>query len=136
MGIEQDQHILLFDGVCNLCNRLVQFVIRRDPQGKFYFASLQSVRGQQLLQKHHLSTHDLDSFVYIRGNRCDTKSTAALHLFKELGGWWRLLYGFILFPRPLRDAVYNWIAKNRYRWFGKQETCMIPTPEMKKRFLK
>ena len=129
-----NEHILLFDGECNLCNRLVIFVIKRDP-AKFHFASLQSRVGQQLLQQYHHSTTDLDSFVYIQGNRCDTKSTAALRLFRELGGVWRLLYGLIIIPIPMRDFFYTWIAKNRYRWFGKRETCMIPTSELRERFL-
>lgn len=127
--------ILLFDGVCTMCNRLVTFVIRRDPKGKFFFASLQSVTGQRLLQRVKLPTANLNTFVLIEGNRYYTKSTAVLHLFKKLGYLWGLLYLLMIVPRPLRDMVYHWIARNRYKWFGKKDQCMMPTPDIKERFL-
>lgn len=126
--------ILLFDGVCTLCNSLVGFVIRRDPKRMFRFASLQSDTGQRLLQQVKLPSSQLDTFVLIEGDRYYTKSTAALHLFKKLGWLWPLLYLLIIVPRPLRDMVYHWVARNRYKWFGKKDQCMIPTPEIQERF--
>lgn len=130
-----DAHILLFDGVCNLCNSIVRFTIKRDPKEKFKFASLQSESGQALLKKFGLPTDDFDSFVFINGDKYFLKSSAGLHVLKELGGVWKLFYVFIIFPRPLRDFVYNIIAKTRYKIFGKRDTCMIPTPRLKQRFL-
>ncbi|WP_273130347.1 thiol-disulfide oxidoreductase DCC family protein [Metabacillus sp. HB246100] len=127
--------ILLFDGICNLCNETVKFVIRYDKNEHFKFASLQSVEGQNLLKKHRLPTKDFNSFVMVKDNKVYTKSTAALMVCKTLGGAWSLLYLFIILPKPFRDAIYTYIAKHRYKWFGKKEECMIPTPEMKKRFL-
>lgn len=130
-----ETHILLFDGVCNLCNSMVQFTIKRDPKGKIKFASLQSERGQALLKQYGLPANDFDSFVFIYENKYFLRSSAALHVLKELGGGWKLLYLFVIFPRPLRDFVYNIVAKTRYRIFGKRETCMIPTSDIKRRFL-
>lgn len=127
--------VLLFDGVCNLCNSLVQFVIQRDLKGTFLFASLQSEAGQRLLRQFDLPTTDYNTFVLVHRNHCYTKSTAALHVFKGLGRLWPLLYGFIIVPKPVRDVVYDWIARNRYKWFGKKDQCMVPTPELKERFL-
>ncbi|MCM3616369.1 thiol-disulfide oxidoreductase DCC family protein [Sutcliffiella horikoshii] len=127
--------ILLFDGVCNLCNSMVTFVIKHDPKAKFKFASLQSEIGQHILKEHSLSTDHFDSFYYIDGNKAFTKSTAALKLAKNLDGAWKLLYPLIIIPKPLRDIIYSFVAKNRYRWFGKRNECMLPNPEMKKRFL-
>ena len=127
--------ILLFDGVCNLCNSIVQFTIKRDPKGKFKFASLQSESGQSLLKQFGLSLNDFDSFVFITDDKYFTKSSAGLHVLKELEGIWKVFYVFIIFPRPLRDFVYNLIAKTRYKVFGKMDTCMIPTPDIIQRFL-
>jgi predicted DCC family thiol-disulfide oxidoreductase YuxK len=129
------EHILLFDGVCNLCNSIVQFTIKRDPKEKFKFASLQSESGQALLKKFGLPTDDFDSFVFIKGDKYFLKSSAGLHVLKELGGVWKLFYVFIIFPRPLRDFVYNIIAKTRYKIFGKRDTCMVPTSRLNQRFL-
>jgi predicted DCC family thiol-disulfide oxidoreductase YuxK len=132
---KREQNILLFDGVCNLCNRFVQFTIRRDPKGKFKFASLQSESGQALLQKLGLPRDDFRTFVLVKGERYFLKSTAALQVLRELGGVWKLFYVFIIIPRPLRDFLYGIISKTRYRIFGKRDTCMIPTPDISKRFL-
>ena len=129
-------HIILFDGVCNLCNSIVQFVIKRDKKAKFTFASLQSESGQALLNNLGLPTTQFDSFVFIHHNNYFIKSSAALHVLKELGGVWKLFYVFIIFPSPLRDFFYNIIAKTRYRIFGKRDACIIPTPDIKQRFLK
>jgi predicted DCC family thiol-disulfide oxidoreductase YuxK len=127
--------IILFDGVCNLCNSGVQFLLRRDAGKKFKFASLQSETGQELLNKAGLTADIPDSFVLIRGEDYFLKSTAGLHVLKELGGAWKLLFIFIILPRPVRDFVYDAIAKSRYKLFGKSDTCMIPTPDMSSRFL-
>ena len=133
--METNKYIFLFDGVCNLCNGFVQFIIKRDPKGKFKFASLQSESGQALLKKIGLPPHDLDSLVLIAGDNYFLKSSAGLRILKELGGFWKLFYILIIFPKGLRDFVYDGIAKTRYRIFGKRDTCMIPTPDMKERFL-
>lgn len=129
------EHVVLFDGVCNLCNNSVQFIIKRDKKRLFRFASLQGKAGQELLEKHHLPTDDFNSFVLIEGEKPYTRSAAALKIARHLGGGWRLLYSLMIIPRFIRDAVYNLIAKNRYKWFGKKDECMIPTPELRERFL-
>ena len=127
--------IVLFDGVCNLCNRSVQFIIKRDRKKQFRFASLQGKTGQQLLLQFGLRVNDLNSFVLIDDNKVHTRSGGALRMLKRLGGGWSLLYAFIIVPAFIRDAVYNWVAKNRYKWFGKREECMLPAPGIKERFL-
>lgn len=128
-------NILLFDGVCNLCNGVVQFVIRHDSAERFRFAALQSDAGQALLTQFGLSTTQFDSFVYVKDETFYTESTAALQVARDMGGAWSLLWGLMIFPRFIRDAVYRLVARNRYRVFGKQDACMIPTPELKARFL-
>lgn len=130
-----EEKIILFDGICNLCSGMVNFTIKRDPQAKFKFASLQSDAGQALLKKFELPLDDFNSFVYIVGNKYFRKSSAGLRVFKELNGLWRCLFIFIIVPPFIRDLVYNLISKNRYRMFGKKETCMMPTPDVMKRFL-
>jgi predicted DCC family thiol-disulfide oxidoreductase YuxK len=127
--------IILFDGICNLCNGAVQFVIRHDPGEIFLFASLQSEAGQQLLKQYNLPATDFGSFTLVQDNKVYTKSTGALKVAKQIKGAWSSLSVFIIVPKFIRDAVYTWIAKNRYRWFGKKDSCMIPTPELKGRFL-
>lgn len=127
--------VILFDGVCNLCNGSVQYVIRHDRYAIFKFASLQSDSGQQLLHKYHLPQSNFNSFVLIEDDKAYTRSTAALKVAAKLSGIVKLLYGFIIVPAFIRDAVYNFIARNRYKWFGKKDTCMIPTPALKSRFL-
>ena len=127
--------VILFDGVCNLCNRSVQFVIRHDRMKQFRFASLQSKTGVELLEKFGLAANDLNSFVLIDGNRAFTRSRAALEMVKKVGGGWKLFYSLIILPKILRDGVYNWVSRNRYRWFGKREACMIPSADLKDRFL-
>lgn len=127
--------IVLFDGVCNLCNGSVQFLLKRDPQGLFRFASLQSEAGRSLMRRHGLDPEALSSVVVIDDGRVWRESSAALRIARYLPGGWKLLRVFAVVPRPLRDAVYRLIARNRYRWFGKQETCWLPTPELKGRFL-
>ncbi|TFB14085.1 thiol-disulfide oxidoreductase DCC family protein [Filobacillus milosensis] len=126
--------IILFDGVCNLCNGLVQFLLKRDKEDRFRFASLQGEQGQQLIQKHNIE-YNLDTFIYIKASKVFTKSTAALHVLKDLKGFWQLLFIFVLIPKFLRDPIYNCIANNRYKWFGKQDQCMMPKTEYKNKFL-
>ena len=127
--------LILFDGVCNLCNTSVQFVISHDPQARFSFASLQSEAGQKLLKEFDLPLVDFDSFVYIREGKVYQRSSAALNVLKDLGGLWQIVYIFIIVPRPVRDWGYDLIARHRYQWFGKREVCMMPTPDLRKRFL-
>lgn len=130
------QHsIILFDGVCNLCNGAVQFVIKRDNKNQFLFASLQSEEGKQILKEHNFPMNRMDSFFLVENGKVYNRSTAALKVVKKLSGLWGLLYGFIIVPKFIRDGVYNWIAKNRYQWFGRKDECMIPTPELKAKFL-
>lgn len=129
------QKIILFDGVCNLCNGWVQFVINHDIRKIFRFGSLQSEGGRVLLKKHGLPLNDYDSFVYVKDNQVYLKSTAALHVLKDLGGFYKFFYIFIVIPRPVRDFAYSLIAKNRYFLFGKRESCMLPSPELRNRFL-
>ncbi|WP_237661949.1 thiol-disulfide oxidoreductase DCC family protein [Sutcliffiella horikoshii] len=133
--IAKKHPILLFDGVCNLCNSMVTFVIKRDQKATFKFASLQSDVGQHLLREYSLPMEEFDSFYFVDGKKIYTKSSAALKVAKELDGAWKLFYPLILIPKPLRDIVYSYVAKNRYRWFGKRNQCMLPNPEVKKRFL-
>jgi len=128
--------VILFDGVCNLCNGSVQFVIKHDKAGLFKFASLQSEAGQQLLKKHQLPATNFNSFVLIQYEKAYTKSTAALMVAKQLTGVVKSLYAFSIIPTFIRDGVYNFIAKNRYSWFGKKDSCMIPSANIEARFLK
>ena len=127
--------IILFDGVCNLCNRSVQTVIKNDPKKKFCFAPLQSNKGKALLRAHGLNDAELSSFVLIQQHKVYTRSTAALMVAGQLSGIIKVLYAFIIVPAFIRDALYNVIAKNRYKWFGKKESCMIPTAELQSRFI-
>lgn len=127
-------NIILFDGMCHLCSNSVQFIIKRDPKGIFSFASLQSDIGQQLLHTYHINKQT-DSLVFIHHGRAYIKSTAALKICKDLRSLWKIAYIFILIPKPIRDGIYTFIARNRYKWFGKKTVCMLPNPELRKRFL-
>lgn len=127
--------VILFDGVCNLCNASVQFVIRRDPRSIFRFASLQSPVAHALLRQHGLPVDELASIVLVDDDRCYVKSDAALRIARALRWPWPLLGVFTLVPRTVRDRVYEYIARNRYRWFGKQDACSRPAPGMAHRFL-
>ncbi len=129
------QPVILFDGVCNLCNGAVQFIIKRDRKNIFMFASLQSLFGQEVLQKFNLTSSTFNSFILLQQGKIYTKSTGALMVAKHLNGGWWWLYLFIIIPLFIRDAVYNLIAKNRYKWFGKKEACWIPNPALKSRFI-
>ncbi|MCB2378345.1 thiol-disulfide oxidoreductase DCC family protein [Hymenobacter sp. BT635] len=128
---------ILFDGVCNLCNGFVQFIIRRDPAGYFRFASLQSEAGRALLAEHGLALAGTgpETVMLVEDNRVYTHSTAVLRIARHLGGAWPLLYAFRLIPAFLRDAAYRFVARNRYRWFGQQHACLLPSSELRGRFL-
>ena len=126
---------LLFDGYCNLCSRSVLAVIKRDPQSLFRFTSLQSELGQALLDQNDLKQNDIDSVVLIHNNSFSTKSDAVLDVFHLLGGLYGLFAILRFLPRSFRDWVYDWVAGNRYAWFGKKKVCMIPTSELEDRFL-
>jgi len=130
-----DYPIIFFDGVCNLCNSSVQFIIKKDRKKQFRFASLQGKAGQELLKKFNLPADNFNSFILAEGDQIYTRSTAVLKMLKKLGGGWELFYGFIIVPKFIRNAIYNWIARNRYRWYGKRDKCMIPTSDLKERFL-
>ena len=127
--------IILFDGICNLCNQSVQFVIEHDSKNQFRFASLQSDFGQDFLKKNKLEAIQFDSIVFIEDDQFYTKSSAALKIAKYLDGLTSWLTIFMIVPKPLRDIVYSFIAKNRYRWFGKNESCWLPTKELKAKFI-
>jgi predicted DCC family thiol-disulfide oxidoreductase YuxK len=131
----KSKYIVFFDGVCNLCNRAVQFMLKRDRKKRFLFGSLQGKTGQEYLHKYHLPADQFHSFMLIEGNVVYTRSTAVLRMLKHLGRGWQLLYVFIYIPQPIRDGVYTLIATNRYRLFGKKDNCRIPTAEEKERFL-
>jgi predicted DCC family thiol-disulfide oxidoreductase YuxK len=128
-------NLILFDGVCNLCSALVQFVIRHDRATKFRFAAIQSEIGRAIFQSHGLDPADLQTFVFIADERIFLRSDAAIEVLERFGGAWRICKIFRFVPRALRNAIYSFIARNRYRWFGRKEVCMVPTTEIKERFL-
>ena len=130
-----DSPIILFDGVCNLCNASVQFVMDRERGRTFRFAALQSEAGQALLKRHKLPAGELSSVVLLEQGRGFTRSTAALRIARRLRFPWPLAYGLVLIPPLLRNWVYDLVARNRYRWFGKSESCRVPAPELHERFL-
>ena len=127
--------ILLFDGHCNLCNAWVNFIVKRDSSSTIRFASLQSLAGKRLLEEHKINPNYVDSLVFFEEDEVSLSSTAALRILAYLDGWERHLINLIFLPRTLRDLVYRFVAKNRYKWFGRKEHCMVPTVELNKRFL-
>jgi predicted DCC family thiol-disulfide oxidoreductase YuxK len=131
----QQQSILLIDGECVLCSRIARFVVKRDRKERFMFAALQSAAGRRLLQQGGLPLHDLDTFVLVQHGHCHVKSKAALLVLRGLGGLWPLLYGLIIVPAAWRNQVYDWVARSRYRWFGKTDICMLPSEQVRQRFL-
>ena len=134
MKVDKQTNVILFDGVCNLCNGLVKFIFKYDKKAIFSFASLQSDVASKLLRE--VGMLDVpDSVIVIQDGKALAKSDAALYIVKQLGGMFKLLLFFRIFPRKLRDNLYDAIAKRRYNWFGKQEACMIPTREQRSRFL-
>ncbi len=133
--IPKGKKVILFDGVCNVCDSFVQFVLKRDKKGVFYFASLQSEIGQQLLAKHKVAVAELSTVVLIDVGEVYTHSDVVLEVSKDLGGIFKLLYPFKVLPKKFRNFSYDWFSKNRYRFFGKKEVCMLPEPEWRSRFL-
>jgi predicted DCC family thiol-disulfide oxidoreductase YuxK len=133
--MQPNHAIVLFDGVCHLCMSTVQFIIKRDPHGYFTFASLQSTIGRRLVAEHGLQPDALDTFIVVEGSRCFTRSDAALRVVQHFSGCWSLLRVLSLIPKSTRDWGYTVIARNRYRWFGRQETCLVPSRDILNRFL-
>ncbi|MEO5860681.1 MAG: thiol-disulfide oxidoreductase DCC family protein [Pyrinomonadaceae bacterium] len=127
--------IVLFDGVCNFCNASVNFVIERDKAGYFKFAPLQSEIGEGLTAKHGIDAADTDSVIVVENDLAYTQSSGALRIAKQLDGIWSWTYAFVVVPKPIRDLAYRIFAKHRYRLFGRQDACMMPTPEIRARFL-
>ncbi len=129
------ERLVLFDGVCNFCNFWIKFALKRDRKGKLKFGSLQGETAQRLLPQYGIDPFVITSVIFIEDGIAYHESTAALKICRHLGGGWKLLYALIIIPTFIRDGIYKWIAKNRYKWFGKQESCMLPTAEQRARFV-
>lgn len=127
--------VLLFDGVCNLCDGFVQWLIRRDKARVFRYAPIQSEAGQSLFCQFDLPLDEISTVVLVEGNRIYTHADVSLRIGQLLGGWWKLTGLFYIVPPAIRNTIYNWVARNRYRWFGEKDQCMMPTPELKQLFL-
>jgi predicted DCC family thiol-disulfide oxidoreductase YuxK len=127
--------IILFDGVCNFCNYWVNFAIKRDKKKKLLFTPLQGETAKQLLPQYHINITALNSVILIDNGKAYIQSSAALRMCKYIDGGWKIFYGFFIIPKFIRDFFYNIIARNRYKWFGKKDSCMVPTPELRERFL-
>ncbi len=127
--------ILLFDGLCNLCNGAVNFILKRDKIGKFKFAALQSEIGNKLCKQHNIDTNIIDSIVLIKNDKVYIKSTAVLEILKDMPIGWRVFRSGIILPKVIRDYLYDLIAKHRYRIFGKKDECPIPPEDVQDRFL-
>lgn len=136
VDLPKGKKIILFDGVCNLCNNFVNMIIKKDKNNSFVFTALESNHGQKITNHLKIDTSKIESIIlYEPGVSYDFKSTAALKIMREFKGfWWFFQLGYIL-PEPIRDGIYDIVAKNRYKWFGKKDSCMIPTPELKEKFL-
>jgi predicted DCC family thiol-disulfide oxidoreductase YuxK len=132
--MNKNNPVILFDGVCNFCNRMVNFAIRYDKKGKLKFAPLQSNTGQQLIRQY-LIPPDADTVIFLEKEKAYTYAKAAIRICKYLDWPAKILYAFIIIPSVISQPIYKWVASNRYKWFGKQESCMIPTPELRSRFL-
>lgn len=135
MNKQLTHSIILFDGVCNLCNGAVNFVIKRDTGNVFKFTPLQEKQGVLLLKTHAVDTQKLDSIVLIENEKVYVKSSAALRIARKMSNLWPLFFVLLIIPSFIRDGVYDFIAKNRYKWFGKKEQCMIPTQGLREKFL-
>lgn len=135
MEVNQNKSIILFDGVCNLCNASVIFIIKRDKKNIFRFATLQSDFGRDLCKRFSFDSVKNESVLLYQNDKLYTHSTAALKISKKLSGLWPILYMFIIVPKFIRDFAYNLVARNRYKWFGKRDSCMIPTTELKHKFI-
>ncbi|RIW14009.1 thiol-disulfide oxidoreductase DCC family protein [Algoriphagus lacus] len=133
--MSDQKSVVLFDGVCNLCNASVDFILKRDRKNRFLVGALQEEAGKKLLSNFKVDSDYLDSLVLVEDGKVYFRSTAALRIAKNLPGFWPFFYVFIALPPSIRDAVYDWIGKNRYRWFGKKSTCRLPSPEEKSKFL-
>lgn len=129
------ERLILFDGVCKWCNAWVSVTIAHDPAGKFKFATLQSEQAQRILRDLNLSATDYQTFLLLEGCRVYTKSTAALMVIRQLSRWWPLYYLCVLVPAPIRDAVYDFVARHRYQWMGRAATCRVPTQAERERFV-
>jgi predicted DCC family thiol-disulfide oxidoreductase YuxK len=129
-----DSPIVVFDGVCNLCSGAVRFILNHDQSGRYMFLPLQTTPGQSLLEEHGIDSEDAETFLLIKEGIPFVRSSAALEIARDLG-WWRWLRVFRVVPRPWRDALYVLVARNRYRWFGKRDTCFVPTRDERKRFI-
>jgi predicted DCC family thiol-disulfide oxidoreductase YuxK len=127
--------IILFDGVCNLCNRTVNYVLKRDKKDRFRFAAFQDEAGKRLIAKLNIDRSKTDSIVLIDDDKVYVRSTAALRISRNLGGGYPLFYGLMIIPNFIRNWVYDYVARNRYKWFGKKDSCMIPAPEIRSKFL-
>ncbi|MCX3266871.1 thiol-disulfide oxidoreductase DCC family protein [Pedobacter agri] len=126
--------VIFFDGVCNLCNASVQFAIEHDKQDVFKFTALQGNYAKAILPKFNINLERINSIILVENDRLYTKSSAALRIAKKLNGFWPMLYAFMIIPKFIRDWFYDIIAKNRYKWWGKQESCWVPTTELKEKF--
>ena len=136
LDLPKNKKIILFDGVCNLCDSLLQFVIRHDKKDVFRFVALQSPLGQEIVNHIGIQNENIDSVIlYVPGVAYYYKSSAALEIARELGGFFHLGTIFKIIPTVLRNHIYDYVAKNRYSWYGKKASCMIPTPELKSKFL-
>lgn len=133
--MSQPKSIVFFDGVCNLCNSSVDFMIKRDKNDRFLVGALQDETSKEILSQFEVKEDYLDSIVLLENGKVFYKSTAALKIARHLAGLWPALYPLIILPQGLRDVVYDWIGQNRYKWFGKQNTCRLPSPEEKAKFL-
>lgn len=129
------QPIILFDGVCNFCNSAVNFTIKRNTRANIRFAAMQSDAGQRILKQYNLPLNEMQSFIFIDQGNVYFQSTAAIRVCRYLRGLWPLCFGFMIIPKFIRDGIYSWIARNRYKWFGVRQECMIPTADVKARFL-
>jgi predicted DCC family thiol-disulfide oxidoreductase YuxK len=130
------ESILLFDGHCSLCNAAVDFVLKRDPKKNLLLASIQEPAGQGVLKKYQLPPSYLDTLVLVEEGKVYLGSTAALRVARLLGGGWPLFYGLIIIPKGIRDRIYQWISRNRFQWFGRRDTCRIPSASESAHFLK
>jgi predicted DCC family thiol-disulfide oxidoreductase YuxK len=133
--MSKEKKIVLFDGVCNLCNAGVQLLIKHDKKNQFLFTSLQGKTGQEYLKQFNLPHDSFNSFLLVEEDKFYDRSTGVLRIMKHLGSVWQLAYVLIIVPKFIRDGIYNFIAKRRYRWFGKKEACWVPTPTLKEKFL-
>lgn len=135
--IPKDKQLILFDGVCNLCHKSVLYVIKRDKKSKFLFSALQSEVGKEIIKAFNIDTNKTDSILLYNPSehKIRYKSSAALHIALQLGLPCNLMSVFFIVPTLIRDWVYNYVAKNRYKWYGKTDACMVPTPELKSKFI-